>query len=180
MLEIDGRRILTTLPEKIDPQHTAVIVIDCQREFVDRGRFGYNTGSIGGDKSRLPQLMTRLTEFLDQARNAKVRIVHVRAIYDRHYLTDPMYERLHRLGVGHYCQSDDPASGYYPGMEPHAGEPEVIKHRFDAFYDTELDIILKSWKIKTIIRSASSRTAVSTRRHGTATSTATTSCSPRI
>lgn len=160
MLEIDGRTILTTLGEKISPDHTAVVVIDCQREFIEEGRFwDRTTGPNGdevhsgqvGDRSTLATLVPRLIAFLDNARGAGIRIVHVRAIYDPQYLTDPMYERLYRLGVGHYCQSDDPSSEYYPGLEPRPGEPEVIKHRFDAFYDTDLDIILRSWGIRTII-----------------------------
>lgn len=168
MLELDGRQIFTTLEEKVDPAHTAVVVIDAQKEFVEQGGFGSKTGDIGGDKTKPMALMETLQQFLGEARRCGVKIVHVRAIYDAHYMTDSMYERLHRLGTGMYCQSDDPASGFYPGLEPHPGEPEVIKHRFDGFFDTDLDIILKAWGIKTIVTTglATHGCVDSTARHG--------------
>jgi ureidoacrylate peracid hydrolase len=148
MIEIDGRRILTTLDEKVSPEHAAVLVIDMQHEFIAKGGFW---DKLGQDLSEAQAVAERIVEFLEHARRYGVRIVHVRAIYDRDYMTDPMYERLHRHGVRLYCQSDDPASSFYPGLEPRPGEPEVIKHRFDAFYDTELDLMLRAWGIKTVI-----------------------------
>jgi nicotinamidase-related amidase len=148
MIEIDGRRILTTLEEKVAPENAAVIVIDCQDEFIADGGFW---DELGQDVSETKIVAARIAEFLERAREHRVRIIHVRAIYDRHHMNDPMYERLHRHGSRLYCQSGDPASGFYEGLEPRAGEPEVVKHRFDAFYDTELELILRSWGIKTVI-----------------------------
>jgi nicotinamidase-related amidase len=148
MIEIDGRQILTTLPEKVAPGHAAVIVIDCQPEFIAEGGFWEE---LGQDVSETRLVAARIADFLEEARRHGVGIVHVRAIYDRHHMSDPMFERLHRHGRRLYCQSDDPASGFYPGLEPRAGEPEVVKHRFDAFYDTELDLTLRAWGVKTVI-----------------------------
>jgi nicotinamidase-related amidase len=148
MIEIDGRRILERLSEKVSPAHTAVVVIDCQHEFIDDGGFW---DELGQDVSETKTVAGRIAEFLERAREHRVRIVHVRAIYDRRYMNDPMYERLHRHGSRLYCQSDDPASGFYEGLTPRNGEPEVIKHRFDAFYDTELDLMLRAWGVKTVI-----------------------------
>jgi ureidoacrylate peracid hydrolase len=132
----------------VAPQNAAIVVIDCQHEFIADGGFW---DELGQDVRETRIVASRITEFLEQARHHGVHIVHVRAVYDRHHMNDPMYERLHRHNSRLYCQSDDPASGFYPGLEPRAGEPEVIKHRFDAFYDTELDLILRAWGTKTVI-----------------------------
>jgi nicotinamidase-related amidase len=148
MIRIDGRMILTTLAEKVEPQHAAVVVIDCQDEFIAEGGFW---DELGQDVSETKVVAGRIEAFLERARDHGVRIVHVRAIYDRHHMNDPMFERLHRHGSRLYCQSDDPASRFYNGLEPRPGEPEVVKHRFDAFYDTELDMILRAWGVKTVI-----------------------------
>jgi nicotinamidase-related amidase len=150
MIEVDGRQILTTLPEKVAPAHTAVVVIDCQHEFIAEDGFW---GELGQDTSETQAVAARIADFLDQARPHGVRIVHVRAIYDRRHMNDPMHERLHRHGSRLYCQSEDPASRFYDGLEPRPGEPEVIKHRFDAFYDTELDLTLRAWGVKTVVLS---------------------------
>lgn len=148
MIEIDGRKILTTLVEKVSAQHAAVVVIDCQDEFIADGGFW---DELGQDTTETKDVAARIAAFLEQARAHGVRIVHVRAIYDRHHMNDPMFERLHRHGSRLYCQSDDPATRFYHGLEPRPGEPEVIKHRFDAFHDTELDMILQAWGVKTVI-----------------------------
>jgi ureidoacrylate peracid hydrolase len=148
MIEIDGRQILETLDEKVSPKHTAVIVIDMQHEFIDEGGFW---DELGQDTSETKAVADRIASFLDEARKRGVKVVHVRAIYDPKYMNDPMFERLHRHGSRLYCQSDDPASGFYAGLEPREGEPEVVKHRFDAFYDTELELMLRAWGIKTVI-----------------------------
>ena len=150
MIEIDGRQILTTLEEKVAPAHTAVVVIDCQHEFIAEGGFW---DQLGQDTSETRLVAARIADFLERGREHGVRIVHARAIYDRHYMSDPMFERLHRHGSRLYCQSDDPASAFYPGLEPRPGEQEVIKHRFDAFYDTELDLMLRACGVKTVILS---------------------------
>jgi nicotinamidase-related amidase len=148
MIEIDGRKILTTLEEKVSAQNAAVVVIDCQHEFIADGGFW---DELGQDTSETKDVAARIATFLERAREHGVRIVHVRAIYDRHHMNDPMFERLHRHGSRLYCQSDDHASRFYDGLEPRPGEPEVIKHRFDAFHDTELDMILQAWSVKTVI-----------------------------
>jgi nicotinamidase-related amidase len=148
MIEIDGRQILTTLEEKVAPANAAVVVIDCQHEFIAEGGFW---DELGQDVSETRLVAQRIIDFLEHAREHGVRIVHVRAIYDRRHMSDAMLERLHRHGSRLYCQSDDPASAFYPGLEPRAGEPEVVKHRFDAFYDTELDLMLRAWGVKTVI-----------------------------
>jgi ureidoacrylate peracid hydrolase len=148
MIQIDGRRILTTVAEKVAPQHAAVVVIDCQHEFIAEGGFW---DELGQDVSETKVVAGRIAAFLERARDHGVRIVHARAIYDRHHMNDPMFERLHRHGSRLYCQSDDPASRFYNGLESRPGEPEVVKHRFDAFYDTELDMILRAWRVKTVI-----------------------------
>jgi ureidoacrylate peracid hydrolase len=148
MVEIDGRQILTTLEEKVSPEHAAILVIDMQHEFIAEGGFW---DELGQDLSEVQVVAKRLAKFLDDARERDVRIVHIRAIYDPEYMTDPMYERLYRHGARKYCQSDDPKSSFYPGLEPQNGEPEVQKHRFDAFHGTELDSLLRAWGTKTVI-----------------------------
>jgi len=39
----------------------------------------------------------------------------------------------------------------YPDLEPLAGEHVIKKHRYSAFFGTDLDIILREWGIETVI-----------------------------
>lgn len=149
MIEIDGHEVLTTLDEKVDPRHAAVIVIDMQKDFTTRGCFWDQLGQLDADA--IAGVAARLRAFLDAARGHDVPIVHVTANYDPQFMSAPMHERLHRHGIGRYCQSGTVGIEFHAGLEPLPGEPVVVKHRFDAFYDTELDVLLQSRGVKTVI-----------------------------
>ncbi|MFQ5426756.1 MAG: cysteine hydrolase family protein, partial [Gaiellales bacterium] len=149
MIEIDGREILTTLEDKVDPARAAVIVIDMQKDFTTPGCFWDQLGQL--DAPFMGGLADRLARFLDAAREHGVQIVHVMANYDPQYMSGPMHERLFRHGIGRYCQSGTQGIEFHEGLEPAPGEPVVVKHRFDAFYDTELDVLLQSRGIQTVI-----------------------------
>jgi ureidoacrylate peracid hydrolase len=148
VIEIEGRQILTELHEKVDPRHTAILVIDMQKDFTTPGCFW---DSLGQDVSEAGALADRLLDFLEVARGHGVRIVHVSANYDPEYMNEPMHERLHRHGVGRYCQSGTRGIEFHDGLEPRPGESIVVKHRFDAFFDTELHLLLQAAGVKTVI-----------------------------
>ena len=149
MIEIDGQEILTTLGEKVDPRRAAVLVIDMQKDFTTPGCFWDNLGQLDADA--MEDVADRLRRFLVAARAHGVPVVHVMANYDPQYMSGPMHERLHRHGIGRYCQSGTAGIEFHEGLEPLPGEPVVVKHRFDAFYDTALDVLLRSRGIRTVI-----------------------------
>jgi ureidoacrylate peracid hydrolase len=148
MLDIDGRRVLTTLEEKVAPGTAAILVVDMQKDFVCPGGFGER---LGADMGTMPELIDKIAQLLDVARAHGVMVVHLHAVYDKRYMSDAMYERLHRLKLDPYCQSDTDGVDPHPALAPRAGEPVIIKHRFDAFLDTELNMILRGAGIKTVI-----------------------------
>ena len=149
MIEIDGRDILTTLTEKVDPRHAAVIVIDMQKDFTTPGCFWDKLGQL--DAEAISGLSTRLRSFLDAAREHGVPIVHVMANYDPEHMNGPMHERLYRHRIGRYCQTGTLGIEFHGGLEPLPGEPVVVKHRFDAFFETELDALLQCRGVKSLI-----------------------------
>jgi len=149
LIEIDGHEVLTSLAEKVDPRHAAVVVIDMQKDFTTPGCFWDNLGQL--DAAAMAGVAGRLRGFLDGARGHGVPVVHVMANYDSQYMSGPMHERLYRHRMGRYCQSGTTGIEFHEGLEPLPGEPVVVKHRFDAFYDTELDALLRSRGIRTVI-----------------------------
>lgn len=148
MIEIDGRSILTTLEEKVDPRHAAVIVIDMQKDFTMPG--GYYE-RLGLPLEPVLELVDRLRRFLDEARSHGVPVYHVKANYDLQYMSEPMREKLLRHGQLPYCLSGTSGSEFHDGLGPQPGEPVVVKHRFDAFYETELNMLLRARGIRTVI-----------------------------
>jgi ureidoacrylate peracid hydrolase len=150
MVEIDGHEVLTTLDEKVAPGTAALLVIDMQKDFTYPGYFG---DRLGLDITPMNELADRVRTVVEAARRHGVMVVHIHAIYDKRFMSAPMHERLHRLNLDPYCQSDTDGIDPHPVLVPQPDEPVVIKHRFDAFVDTELDIILRAAGIKTVIMS---------------------------
>jgi nicotinamidase-related amidase len=140
--------VLSNLAEKVRPEHTSVLVIDMQRDFMCPGLF---SNRLGQDVSDMPLLAGRVAEFLDEARTAGVPIVHVRADYAPEWMSGPMWERLWRHHLDPYCQPGTEGIQFYPGLEPREGEPVITKHRFDAFFDTDLDSLLRSTGTRTVV-----------------------------
>lgn len=149
-------RLLRTLAEKVAPAHAALIVIDYQNDFcADGGQLGRE----GFDLSAAQALADRLPPLLSAARAAGVLVVFVRNEYSSAknlYLSDAFLEQASRARAGSYttraiCPAGSWAADFYRDVRPEAGEPVVTKHRFDAFYNTDLDIILRAHGVRTVV-----------------------------
>jgi ureidoacrylate peracid hydrolase len=141
-------KVLRGLADKVRPEHTAVLVVDMQNDFMAPKLF---SNQLGQDVSGMPELASRVRAFLDVARAQRAHIVHIRADYGPEWMTGPMWERLERHGLEPYCQPGTYGFDFYPGLEPADGEPLITKHRFDAFFGTDLDLLLRAAGIKTVI-----------------------------
>jgi ureidoacrylate peracid hydrolase len=88
-----------------------------------------------------------------------VFVVFLRNIYStpaNWYLSDAWLEQAERRRGGSYTEHEVCAPGswnfeFYGEVQPLATEPIVTKHRFSAFYNTDLDTILRSNGIRTIV-----------------------------
>jgi ureidoacrylate peracid hydrolase len=140
--------LLTTLEQRAHPQHAAILVIDMQNDFVsDEGW----AASVGWNPRHNQTAARRTAWLLERAREAKVAIVFVQAIYDEMYLSAPMLERNRRRGIeGPRCISGTWGAEFYL-LEPRPGEPIVRKHRYSAFAETELSMVLRQSQIKSLL-----------------------------
>ncbi len=141
-------KLLTTLGERVDPRHTAIIVIDVQNDFcADDGAFA----QMGCDLSMIQPMVPRLVGFIDHARTAGCLIVFVRGLYDEIYLSPNQIERRRRRNRSDsICRSNTPGFDYYQ-VQPLDRDVQVTKHRYSAFIGTDLDLTLRSQEIKTIV-----------------------------
>jgi ureidoacrylate peracid hydrolase len=146
---------LLTLKDKLHPQHTALIVIDMQNDFCASDGFVANGGR---DVSLVQELAKRLPAFISQARKTGVLIVFVRCAYstpENRFLSDVWLEQAARRQNGGYtlspvCQTGERGAEYY-GVRPEESDTVVVKHRYDAFHATDLDLILRSSAIRTVV-----------------------------
>lgn len=142
--------------DKIAPAHTALLVIDMQNDFMADGGMADREG---WDSAMIRDMAGRLPEFCDVARRAGVLVVFVRNLYtsDRNfYLSDVWLEQAARVRSGSYTTHSVCASGawgaeFYGNIHPEAADVIVTKHRFNAFHNTDLDTILRTNCIRTLV-----------------------------
>ncbi|MGH2788753.1 MAG: cysteine hydrolase family protein [Actinomycetota bacterium] len=147
---------LRGLERKADPSHAALIVIDMQNDFCAEGGMMHNEGR---NLSQVQEMAGRLTNLIDAARDAGVFVVFVRNTYstpDNWYLSDAWLEQAERRRAGSYTERPVCAPGswnfdFYGAVRPLESEPIVTKHRFSAFHNTDLDTILRSRQIRTVV-----------------------------
>lgn len=141
--------MLTTLEQKVDRANAALIVIDVQNDFVAAGGF---FDSIGGDIELLQRTtVPSILRLLERAREFGILIVFVKAIYDKQYRSAPMEERKLRLKNDRWpCISGTWGAEFYK-VKPLQGDPVIIKHRYSGMIGTELDSVLKTYGVKSLL-----------------------------
>lgn len=150
------RPLLMTLEDKIEPSHAALIVIDMQNDFCAEGGM---MDLEGADLSAVQAMATRLPEVIGAARSAGALVVFIRNVYSTErnaYLSDVWLEQMLRRRGDSYtrrdvCAPDSWEGGFYADIRPEPGEPIVTKHRYGAFYNTDLETILRGHCIRTVV-----------------------------
>jgi ureidoacrylate peracid hydrolase len=88
---------------------------------------------------------------IDAAHAAGVQVIFARNHYDPVYVSETQRARLRRVGWDiPYCRQGTWGADFYR-VAPAANDIVVTKHRFDAFYGTDLEIVLRANKIRNLI-----------------------------
>ncbi len=142
----------------IDPQRSALLVIDMQRDFLDPT--GY-AAQAGLDVARLRRTLGPVQSLIEAARAAAMHIAYTREGH-RPDLSDCPPAKLARsraagaeIGsagpLGRLLLRGERGHDLVDELQPRAGEPVVDKPGYSAFHQTELDQILRGWGIETVI-----------------------------
>ena len=144
----DSGELLSTLEQKVLPAHAALLVVDVQNDFVADGGF---FDQVGADVKTIQRAIPPLAQLVDRAREAGVLVVFIQAIYDTQYLSAPMRERDLRVGRRMpRCLTGSWGADFHV-IAPRPNEPVVIKHRYSAFANSELDDLLKRRGIRSLL-----------------------------
>lgn len=141
--------ILLTLNEQVQPKHTALVIVDPQKDFCASD--GAIARLMGLDVSRIQAAVQRLNPFIQKAREAGLFIIWTRSLNAPDKMMPNRKARHAKRPVDIAIEGSDGASWYSEIIKPLPDEYIVTKRNFDSFEDTELDFLLKCNGIKTLV-----------------------------
>jgi len=153
MLEVAAR----PYPYVFEPGRTALVVIDMQRDFIERGGFGE---TLGNDVSRLAAIVPTVAALLAWGRARGLRIVHTREGHRPDLADCPPAKRRRggaavRIGdpgpMGRILVDGEPGNDIIPALAPAAGETVLVKPGKGAFYATPLGDLLVGWGVTHLV-----------------------------
>jgi nicotinamidase-related amidase len=128
----------------IDPNKTAMIVVDMQNDFVASG------AALETPAAR--EIVPKLAEALRICRDAGIKIIYTAHVHRRDGCDMGLFDDLHPPIANRNALVDGtPGVDIYPDLAPAVGEHVIKKHRYSGFFGTDLDIILREWGVDTVI-----------------------------
>ncbi len=124
---------------KLNKEKSALLVIDMQKFFLDPNSPTFTCGGL----AILPKLENLISAF----RNAKRPVIYTRHVHHPERLDAGIMEWWWE-GM---CVEGTPGSEIYDDIAPLPNEKVVLKHRYSAFYNTDLETVLRCLKIEDIV-----------------------------
>lgn len=159
--------IYKTLEGQVNPKHTTLIVVDAQKDFLASD--GAMAKDLEIDISRMQNTVPRLNLFIETARKLGIMIVWTKGIIDPG-------KSMHNLRILWGEESDikvckcgtDGVEFYSEITQPLPREHVIKKWGYDAFENTDLDLVLRCNGIKTLLLTGFGTNVCveSTARHG--------------
>ncbi len=130
------------MPElKLDKKETALLVMDCQVDILSM--------LPAGEKERV---LGNLTKAIGAARKAGIRVIYVVVRFrEGHPEVSPRNARFSATKAAGRLLEWKPESQICEEIRPNPGEPVVVKKRIGAFTGSDLEVILRSNDIKTLV-----------------------------
>lgn len=120
---------------RVDPGRTALVIGDMQNDFVKEG----GTLVVPDAEGTIPAIRN----LLKLARESGMRVVFVQ---DTHGEGDPEWRIW-----GEHCREESWGWQVVDELAPREDEAALRKPRYDAFYGTELEHLLRLWGVDTLI-----------------------------
>src|SRR6202041_259904 len=128
---------------EIDPRSTALIVIDMQNGFVAEGAT-YETPDAR-------EMLPHLERIINFAREQGMPIIWTQSDHSAPF-GGVMLKKFPTIREDKYLWKGQPSFELNENMPPpEENEYRVVKHKYDAFFETDLDSILRNHRIRTII-----------------------------
>ncbi|HUE13854.1 MAG TPA: cysteine hydrolase [Planctomycetaceae bacterium] len=129
---------------EFDPAHTALVIIDMQRDFVEPGGFG---AALGNDVRRLAPIVPALASLLGAFRKHGLTVIHTKECHQSDLADCPPAKLARgnaalRIGdkgpMGRILIEGEPGNDFVDSLQPWDGEVVIAKPGKGAFYATDL------------------------------------------
>ncbi len=158
MITIENKVVYTTLAELVNRKHTALIVVDMQNDFC---KAGWAFDQPGIDLSMYPSMLPRLSRLLAAARDIGVPVIYIQMTVLPGRISESPAQirfnmRLHLASHGAtqpllYTIEGTPGQEIIAELAPEPGDLVVRKYRSSGFWGTNLDMLLRSNGIESVI-----------------------------
>jgi ureidoacrylate peracid hydrolase len=140
--------VLKTLKERCDPRHAALIVVDVQNDFVSpEGSAGKRGDDVGAAIAMVPNLV----RLIEEGRRVGLTIIYVRTTHSDWTDTPSWIYRTSQKSGLNTCREGSWGAEFYDGISPLPSERIVIKHRYSAFINTDLNTVLRARGIQSVL-----------------------------
>ena len=130
--------------EKFDAQRTAIIVVDMENDFIAPG--APLETPMGRD------LIPTLQKLLGHARDLGMTVIYTTHAHRRDGCDMGLFGEIWPpIASGDGLVDGGPGVDIYPDVAPVGDEVVIKKHRYSGFFGTDLDIILRTRKIDTVV-----------------------------
>ena len=138
---------LNRLSAKLNPDSTALVIIDMQKDFCCEGGSFHRRGF---DVKPAQRLAGRLSSFLEEARKTLKHIIHLKMMKVPELNSPVINEHYGRLNLERHL---DPSLAEHYEVMPEPGDVVIPKYKYSGFVSTYLDSFLRSKGINTLILS---------------------------
>lgn len=140
--------VLKTLKERCDPQWACLLVVDVQNDFVSpQGSAGQRGEDIGAAMAIVP----RLIRLIEEARRIALPIIYIKTTHSEWTDSPSWIYRKSQEKALTTCREGSWGAEFYDGISPRPDERVVIKHRYSAFINTDLNTVLKAKGIESVL-----------------------------
>lgn len=140
--------ILRSLKERCDPKLAALLVVDVQNDFVSPHG---SAGKRGEDVSAALAMIPNVIRLIDAGRRVGLTIVYVKTTHSEWTDTPSwIYRNSQKSGLS-TCREGSWGAEFYEGISPRSSERVVIKHRYSAFINTDLNTVLRARGIQSVL-----------------------------
>lgn len=141
--------VMTSAPEIVHPDHTALLVVDVQNDFMHQD--GVVASVLGGDLTYVRAALPKINEAITAAHNHGVHVVYIQETIAKETIL-PNFVAM--FGPWEQCavRAGTWGAELLDELVPAAERDVVIqKPCYDAFQDTPLDVHLRSMGVRTCV-----------------------------